>query len=149
MRAKTYRRTDHAADPYLFDWTSRNLPDCKSFFVSDIDMVVRNRAGCLQLVEIKKKGVKYMRPPQAITYQIIDAGLQAINGQLVTVTTGTWTTKVPVIYFGHHLLTFENTTFENGNVFWNGDQVTEQEVIDLLSFTGNDCCEYPSNVSYG
>ncbi|MCB0644699.1 MAG: hypothetical protein KDC44_23805, partial [Phaeodactylibacter sp.] len=76
QKSDTFRRTDHASDPYLLDWTSRNLPSPESYFISDVDLVIRNRSGCLMLIEIKRF-LTTCKEHQKTTLRMLDALIRA------------------------------------------------------------------------
>lgn len=127
------RRTDHAPDPYLYDFFYQNLPDGFQYFVTDLDLVIRNRAGDLMLVEVKRKNADppiHQRVTLAILDKLIRAGLKQFPGGRIPV--DGWT--VNVSYHGCHLLQFENTTAEDGRVYWDREEVNFSQLIDRLSF---------------
>jgi len=129
----TYRRTDYAGDPYLFDFISTHCPSAATFYVTDVDLVLRTRDGKIMLVEVKRRGAK-VKPAQAVTYRILDAALRTLNGRRITIMAGDGQNiTLTVDYKGIHLLTFENTTFENGNAWFDGVLVTADQVARILS----------------
>jgi len=132
----TYRNSDHAPDKYLFDWFSQNLPDAQSYFVTDIDFVIRDRAGRLLLLEVKRRKSK-VKPHQNVTFQILHQALKQISGKEIRVRINDRRTWLTVFYRGFAFLQFENTSFEDGAAYLNGQQMTEKEIIDFLAFDGN------------
>ena len=125
------QRSKYIPDAYLYNWTINNLPDSKNFFITDVDMILRNRKGSLMLLEIKKRGAT-VPPHQRTTLKIIDqlikAGLRQSKGK---VSFDSW--ELPISYKGLHLLQFKNTTFEDGLVFFDNKQVTESQLIEILA----------------
>lgn len=129
---ESYQYSDHAPDAYWLEWTSTHLPDRIGFFITDIDTLVRDKDNNTMFLEIKRKGRKcagHQKNSFSLIHRTFMDGLEKNNNR-PEVHGNTWT----VTYYGFHLLTFENTTFENGRVYWNGKEVTEAEVIKRLSF---------------
>lgn len=135
MKHKTTVRTAHSPDEYVHKWTLLNLPDAKNFYINDIDLTIRNRKGCLMIVEVKRKMAK-PSTVQSFTYQMLDQCFQKSNGDTIKLKLPNTNKKVSfkLKYHGYHLLQFENTTFENGRVYFDNKEVTEKELIDILSF---------------
>ena len=133
-RNATGPRTEHAPDRYLMDWTAEHLPDCQSFYISDIDMLVRDRAGNFLIAEIKRRGAE-MNHHQRATYELLDelikAGIQA-NPKGIIIPSMRYPLKLK--YKGIHLLQFENTTFEDGQIFWDKKQITPEHLEQILNF---------------
>lgn len=131
-----YRRTEFSSDPEFFDWCRRKLPNARSFWITDVDAVLRDRRGNMALLEIKRRRAS-VPTHQDITYQVLDTALKAISGQVTTVSASgdpvTWF-NCPVSYRGRYTLTFERTGFEDGRAWLNGREVSEQEVVKVLSF---------------
>ena len=127
-------RTEHAPDPYLMGWTAEHLPDCESYFISDIDMLIRDRAGNLLLAEIKRRGAE-MNHHQRTTYELLDklikAGIKA-NPKGIIIPSMRYPLKIN--YKGVHLLQFENTTFENGPIFWDKKPISPEQLKLILRF---------------
>lgn len=132
MKTKTYRKTEFAPDSYLLDWTSANLPDSENYFITDLDMVIRDRSGNMLILEVKRNGSN-LRTHQSITFQIIDQALKNL-GPAVNISISGYTFSLPVNYHGLHVLTFERTTFENGSIFLDGTPTTEDQLQKFLSF---------------
>lgn len=133
MMSKTIVRTAHSPDKYLHQWTLSNLPDAKNFYVNDIDLIIRNRTGCLMIIEVKR----YMAKPstvQSFTYQILDHCFIKSNGDRITLQGRDKPVSFQLKYQGYHLLQFEKTTFEDGRVYFDNKEVTEKDLIDILSF---------------
>ena len=115
-------------------WTAEHLPDCESYFISDIDMLIRDRAGNLLLAEIKRRGAE-MNHHQRTTYELLDelikAGIQA-NPKGIIIPSMRYPLKLK--YKGIHLLQFENTTFEDGQIYWDKKQITPDQLKLILRF---------------
>lgn len=132
----TRRRTEHVGpETELFDWFGANLPNAHHFYVTDLDMIIRDRSGNLMLVEVKRKGFK-TKHHQKRTFQVLDrlirAGIKATLGKVHV--DGF---PMPVTYKGLHLLEFENTNFEDGQVRWDNREIDEFKLIQILSFQYN------------
>ena len=127
-------RTEHAPDKYLMDWTAEHLPDCQSFYISDIDMLVRDRAGNFLIAEIKRRGAE-MNHHQRTTYELLDklirAGIKA-NPKGIIIPSMRYPVKLN--YKGVHLLQFENTSFEDGQIFWDKTPITPDKLKLILRF---------------
>lgn len=127
----TTRKTDFVGDPYLMDWIGRNLPDKYHFWATDIDLILRNRDGAFMLIEVKRKGAPVKRA-QRTTLFLIDSMIRQALRTRRTFTADGYT--ITPTYYGLHLITFANTNFENGEVYFDRDPVTEEELAALLSF---------------
>lgn len=146
-RRKQFANTPQfLGDPYWKNWTYENLPN-SNYFVTDIDSVIRTYSGCVYLIEIRKKNGK-LKTHQQKTYGILGAALNSIQGVFYSnlpIQIGTTNAAGKVEYFGGVVnLTFQNTTFEDGKVYWqlNGgerEEISEYELIQRLSFCDN--CE--------
>jgi len=130
---KTGRKTNFVPDPYFYDWCITHLPNRRLFFITDIDMIIRDRNGRIMLVEKKcKKAVP--KKSQSITYRMLHALiLRADKTGALDLGDGygslyDWT------YYGFHLLQFENTSFEDGKAYFDNKEVTEEELKKILSF---------------
>ena len=128
---ETNRKTGFVGDPYLMDWIGRNLPDKNNFFVTDVDLVLRNRDGALMLIEVKRKGAPVKRHQRTTLFLLDSLIREALYHRRTFPADGY---SVTPTYYGLHLITFTNTTFEDGAVMFDRDQVTEEELAALLSF---------------
>lgn len=129
----TYRKTDFVGDPYIFDFIGTHCPDASQFFASDVDLVLRTRDGGLMLVEVKRKGAGIKRH-QAVTYRILDKALRQLHGERIHIQLKDGSTvTITVDYKGVHLLVFENTTFEDGPVYFDGHLVTADQLAEILA----------------
>ncbi len=124
---------EHSPDQYFQNWTARNLPSCKNYWISDVDAILRDRRGNIAIVEIKRYQSS-ITTSQSITYQILDYALKSINKTLVPVSIHGGAMQIPVKYKGFYLVQFEKTSFEDGKVFLNYRESSEKEIIELFSF---------------
>lgn len=142
INTKTRRRTNFvpSADVKLSDWIRTNLPSCKDFFVTDIDFVLRSRKGCMMVIE-KKCRMATIPNAQRVTLQIVHFALQLANNKKAPVKINGKKFYQKVMFKGSYLLQFENTFFDDGKVYFDGEEVTEQELINILSFADcPECC---------
>lgn len=125
--------TEHSPDQYFQNWTLDNLPDSKNFWISDVDMVLRDRQN-IAIVEIKRLNGK-LKPSQSITYQYLDFVLKSFHQKPVPISINGYKTTTTLNYRGFFVLTLSGTTFEDSEtILINGIEQTESEVINLLSF---------------
>jgi hypothetical protein len=102
-------------------WIRENLPDSTSgFMVSDIDFFIYNfKTKKAMILEVKTRGAD-VKTWQKIMYKNINRWIKkGIDND--------WQ------WLGVHLLQFENTYFNNGKVWFDREETTEQKVIKLLS----------------
>ena len=113
-------------------WIRNNLPSSRRpscFTVFDVDFVLRNYStNRLALLEVKCKGRK-PEGGQKLTMQLIDEimrlGTPARN-EHYGIMSEQWT------YCGYWLLQFENTMPDDGRIWLNGYELTEQQLIACL-----------------
>ena len=102
-------------------WVRKNLPDSSTgFVVSDLDFILCNyKAQTLMLIEVKTRNAK-VRLWQRILFENLDKWIKkGIDKD--------W------IYYGYHVVTFENTWFDDGACFFDNKIITEQELMSRLS----------------
>jgi hypothetical protein len=117
----TRKEISGVRDLTFSQWIKDNLPDSNAgYYVSDIDFVLYDTVTtrCM-LVESKQYG-KTMASWQRLLYDRLSSWL--IRGK-----DKGWE------FYGYHVVTFENTNFDDGKVKFDGKEVTEQELIDYLS----------------
>jgi len=132
----TYRKTEHAVDAYLMDWTSQNLPNSRSFFITDLDLIIRDIRGNVEnwmFVEVKRYRANspvHQSSTFDVLHKVFRIGLFVLDNE-VKCKYG-FTHRIE--YHKFHMLQFEKTSFEDGLVFWDGKPISEQELIKILSF---------------
>jgi hypothetical protein len=106
----TYKR-----DLYFNDWVRKNLPDSSTgFWVTDVDFVfISFKSRKFMLVETKKNS-RYPTNAQSEIISFMDTVLR--RG-----TPPEWE------YLGYHVLVFEKTGWENGKVWLDGKEITEED----------------------
>ena len=131
-QTKGAARTEHAPDEYLLNWTKDKLPGSKNFWVSDVDLCIRDRRNNLMIVEVKRfKAV--LSASQRITYLLLDGLIRKAlrDGPKVKLKDDN---VMSCQYAGFFVLQFERTNFSDGKAYIDGKQMTEREVIQLFSF---------------
>ena len=103
------------------NWIRNKLPDSSTgFMVSDLDFILYNyKTKKLMLLEIKQYG-KQIPTWQRNLFNILHHALQIGLAS-------------DIEYLGFHLVRFEKQDF-SGKIYLDNQEVTEQELIDKLSF---------------
>lgn len=129
------RKTKYAPDGDFMDWCGKNLPSPISYYITDFDSIIRNRKGCIITMEIKRK-MSSLKPAQAITQGLIDSLLTQANGKKISVTPYGKDSSIDITidYKGYYLVQLSSTNFTNSDFYINGVKVTEQRLIEILSF---------------
>lgn len=126
----TKKRTDHVPDPCLFDYCDVYLPNC-NFFITDIDLFIRDANGNFMFVEVKAKKRK-PKKAQAISYRFLH--------ELIIQATKTGALHLPNFmfldwkYYGYHLLQYENTNLADGKAYFDNKEVSLDKLAEILSF---------------
>jgi hypothetical protein len=109
-------------DLFFSGWIRKNLPDSNTgYMVTDLDFILSNyKTKKIMLLEIKSRN-RMLPTWQAKLFKRIDSWIKKGIDQ-------DWQ------YLGFHTIIFENTNFTDGRVFFDGKVVTEQELIQQLSF---------------
>jgi len=104
------------------DWIRRNLPDSSTgYCASDLDFILWNwKEKTLIILEIKCYNCK-PKMWQEIMWQ-------NINKWIAKGIDSNWT------YKGYHLIQFEATNFNNGKCFLDGEEISETDLANYLSF---------------
>ena len=103
------------------NWVRENLPDSSTgFMVSDIDFFMYNYKTKRCMFLETKSHLSRMKEWQKRMYNTLSLWVE--NG-----IDKEWT------FYGYHVLTFENTDFSNGKAYLDGNEATEQQIIDFLS----------------
>lgn len=130
---KPRQRTNFVPDAYFYDFCTSNLPSAKDFWITDIDLFIRDRNNNFMFIEKKCKNGLPTRC-QEISYHWLHAFVLNSNGrslELPTHNVNNWQ------YYGYHLLQLEGTTFEDGKIFFDNIEITKTELIDIMSFRSN------------
>ena len=104
------------------EWVRKNLPSSATgFLASDLDFILFNyKTRNIMLLEIKTRG-KELKTWQSILFNNLDKWLKrGIDSD--------WE------YHGFNYITYEKTNFNDGDVFFNGKEITEDELRSILSF---------------
>jgi hypothetical protein len=110
---------------YFSHWIRQNLPDSStSFYVTDIDFLLMNfRLKKAMMVEAKSFNApmkKWQQSCYSKLNQWISEGIKSDPDN--------WT------WFGTHLITFEQTNFEDGKVWFDGELTDEKSLKDWFWF---------------
>ena len=113
-------------------WIRNNLPSSarpSCFTVFDVDFVLRNYStNRLALLEVKCKRRK-PEGGQKLTMELIDEIMRlgtAARNEHYGIRSMQWT------YCGYWTLQFENTMPDDGRIWLNGHELTEQQLIECL-----------------
>jgi len=112
----------HEATKKFNSWVRNKLPDSSTgYSASDLDFILWNwKTNKFMLLEIKTRNMK-CRTGQKIMWKLI-------NKIFHKGCPADWQ------YLGFHLVVFENTTFEDGKCFFDNVEISEQDLINKLSF---------------
>lgn len=118
----TRQEFSHNRDLTFSGWIRQNLPDSSTgFMVSDLDFIIQNyKTKKIMLLEIKTRNtdLKYW---QSNLFNNLDKWIKrGIDND--------WR------YLGFHIIKFENTCFNDGQVYFDGELKSEKELVNLLSF---------------
>jgi hypothetical protein len=121
----------------FWDWTfSQALGDPRDLWISDLDAVIRDRADNLLLIEIKRRDAE-IKPYQLRNMRIIDALIKAgikATGGVVEIEIDGRREKHKVTFHGAKLLQLSKDSFFNSAFKIDGDQVSPEELAQILSF---------------
>lgn len=112
----------HIRELNFSGWIRNNLPDSMTgVYVSDLDFIIENwKTKDIMLLEIKTRNGG-MRPGQRKLFENLD---RWINKGIDS----SWT------YHGFHVIKFENIFFNDGKVYFDGKESSEDEIRRILSF---------------
>lgn len=112
----------HEKDYKMSDWIRKAVPDSsKGYNVQDIDFLIENyNTHKIMWLEIKT-GMRFKLPrPQGLMFKMIERWIKkGIDDGYE--------------YLGFHEICFENTFFDDGKVYWDGKEITEEELIKKLA----------------
>jgi len=121
----------------FYRWTiSRSLGAPLDYWITDVDGVIRDRAGNLQLLEIKRKNAE-LKAHQARTIAILDAliraGIEALGGVAEIEINGR-KERHKINYHGAKVLQLSGVSFFDSEFKIDGRKVTPEELSELLKF---------------
>jgi hypothetical protein len=90
------------------------------------------RDGNLMLIEEKKYGAK-QTPAQRDTHGIIHQALKFACARRNFERLYPGRTK-SIRYHGYHIITFENTNPQDGKIWWDKEEIDEEELVRKLRF---------------
>lgn len=123
-------------DADFYHWTIDQHFDKKSFWIQDIDALVRDRNDNLMLLEIKRRNYSpkpYQKRNMKILDHILRAGIEALNGNIDISIDGK-SENHQVNYHGFKLLQLSGDSFSDSDFKLNGRNVTSDQLAKLLSF---------------
>lgn len=129
MSKRKYNENGVVIDPVgtrdlaFSEWIRNKLPNTSTGqTVTDLDFIFKNhKTKQIMMLEVKTRNAS-LKKHQQITFSEISHFLR------LGYATSDWR------YYGFHLLVFERTCFADGKAFLDNKQITEQELIDYLSF---------------
>jgi hypothetical protein len=111
------RRDNHSTE---FGLWLRNQPEIDSklgYVATNIDYVWKNyKTDQWMIIEEKRYG----HQPRFYQQKIFDV----LN----------WCCKHHPKFYGVHVLVFENTRPDDGNIFWDGEAITKDDLLKILKF---------------
>jgi len=102
-------------------WIRKRLPDSSTgFSASDLDFILWNwKTKKVMLLEVKTRNAD-LRPGQRHIWSLLHKWIKdGISNE--------WA------YYGFHLIKFENDNFDNGRVWFDKTEISEEKLIELLS----------------
>jgi hypothetical protein len=122
----TRQELTNTRDLQLSGWIREQLPDSSTgFLVSDLDFILWNyKTRNLMLLEVKTRG-SMPRKWQSMLFDMID--------KMVQYATNNSPQFINITYHGFHVLSFTNTFFNDGKVFYDGKELSEYDIIKILS----------------
>ena len=123
---KTRKRNDsHGTEFGLWIRGIERVASRLGYIATDLDYVWQNyKTGYIMLIEEKRR-MSRMTFPQKQTFRELDEMF-----------------KSNPMYRGFHLLQFENLSPEDGAIFWDGVEITSDELIERLQFNSLDKTGY-------
>jgi hypothetical protein len=102
-------------------WVREFLPDSQTgYSASDIDFILWNwKTKKIMLVEVKTRSKEIAKGQKTM--------FQNLHKWIKKGVAHDWQ------YLGFHLITFQNTFFDDGKVFLDGREITERDLIEFLS----------------
>jgi len=101
-------------------WIRKNLPDSSlGFMVTDLDFILYNyNTKKFMLLEVKTRNAQLRKWQENIFNNLSKWVKQGIDKD--------WT------YLGFNVIKFESTFFNDGKVYWNNQETTEEDLIKKL-----------------
>lgn len=136
---KTYSGKYLAAyDGDFYRWTiSQALASPLDLYMSDIDAFIRDRAGNIRLLEIKRRNYEpkpYQARNMALLDTILKAGIEALGGKVEIEINGR-RERHEITYHGFNLLQLSGDSFFNSEFTFDGETMDASAIGDLLKFS--------------
>lgn len=137
MQNQTRQEQTEKRDLWFSGWLRHKLPESTTgFHVTDIDELLHETTFILRttlqhepvtnglmILEVKQQSAplpKWQKNILRILHQALQIGCPKLNP--------------PVRFFGCHLINFTKRNFDDGSCYFDGQQVNENQLIELLSF---------------
>ena len=124
---------------FLSGWIRENLPDSSTgFTVNDLDHILREERGMFEPVDSKTYALSNFKTKKIMFIEEKLYGAEMTLSQKEAFglmdETFLYLTARGYKYFGFHCVQFENSSFDDGWVKFDTYIVTEDELIEFLSF---------------
>jgi len=118
----TRKECTNIRDLTFSNWVRENLPDSSTgFLASDLDFILQNyKTKKIMLLEIKTRGTDLKSWQKNL--------FRNMHNWIVKGITKDWE------YLGFHVIMFENTNFNDGKVFFDYKQSSQETIKKILSF---------------
>lgn len=138
METKTYsgKRLEHY-DADFYRWTmAQKLASPHDLYMSDIDAMIRDRAGNIRLLEIKRLNYEpkpYQARNMALLDAILKAGIEALAGKVEIEINGR-RERHSITYHGFNLLQVSGESFFNSEFTLDGEAMNASQLSQQLKF---------------
>ena len=138
MTAKTYspNKALQNYDADFYHWTTRLLGNCSDFWIQDVDALLRTRDGDMMMLELKRYDYEpkpYQGRNMALLDEILKAGIEALGGKVKINYNGRIETH-EIRWHGFKLLQLSGQTFDNSTFTLDGQSISTEDLVRLLSF---------------
>ena len=138
MDSKTYTGKYLAAyDADFYRWTmAQKLASPHDLYMSDIDAMIRDRAGNIRLLEIKRLNYEpkpYQARNMALLDAILKAGIEALAGRVEIEINGR-RERHSVTYHGFNLLQLSGESFFDSEFTLDGSAMDASQLSQQLNF---------------
>lgn len=102
------------------DWIRVKLPESKTgYMVTDLDFILYNyKTKRIAFLEVKTRNYETKTWQKMFFTELAEWIRKGTSWE----------------FLGYHEIKFENTDFEDGKVYLDNNEITEKELVDLLSF---------------
>jgi hypothetical protein len=115
------RHDDHSTEFGLWLRQQESIDSRKGYVATNLDYIWRNyNTGLWMMIEEKRYGGAVKRFQKEI--------FDLLN----------WCAKYHPKFRGFHILRFEKTNPDNGRIFWDGEDISKERLIEILQFKDED-----------